>query len=205
MRASIRLLTAIALIGICGFAFVRGWGIVHFSLAMADIDSSEKRAEIAASWTAAPDVASAALQAVLKDKINVSDSLAAYRRRQALSLILSIKPLSSVDWLSLSIFRLVTDQPMEQVLGSLKLSMVTGPNEGNLMADRGTFGVSIWDSLSSDLQRRVATDLVAADMRENGKIRAVLSAEPERVRNDIRKSLLANGYLPKEIEQRLGF
>ena len=26
-----RLLTAIAMIGICGFAAARGWGIVHFS------------------------------------------------------------------------------------------------------------------------------------------------------------------------------
>ena len=68
MRASIRLLTAIALIGICGFAVARGWGIVHFSLAMANINSSEKRAEITATWAAAPDVASAALRAELRDE-----------------------------------------------------------------------------------------------------------------------------------------
>ena len=50
------------------------------------------------------------------------------------SSILSIEPLSSLDWLSLSGMQLVTDQPMEQVLGSLELSMLTGPNEGYVMA-----------------------------------------------------------------------
>ena len=103
---------------------------MHFSLATANIDSSEKRAEIINTWTAVPGVASAALQAELTEEINTSDPKAANSRREALSSILSIKPLSSIDWLSLSGMQLVTDQPMEQVLGSLKLSMLTGPNEG---------------------------------------------------------------------------
>ena len=34
MRADIRLWTAIAMIGICGFSVAQGWRIVHFSLAM---------------------------------------------------------------------------------------------------------------------------------------------------------------------------
>ena len=84
MRADIRLWTAIAMIGICGFAVARGWSIVHFSLAMANIDSSEKRAEIINRWAAVPDVASAALQAELKEKIDISDSKAANSRREAL-------------------------------------------------------------------------------------------------------------------------
>ena len=205
MRADMRLLTAIAMIGICGFTVARGWGIVHFSLAMANIDSSEKRAEIINKWTAAPAVASTALQAELREKINISDAKAANSRREALSSILSIKPLSSVDWLSLSGMQFVTDQPMDQVLGSLKLSMLSGPNEGYLMADRGVFGASIWDSLSPDLKTRVAIDLVSGDISGNEKIRDVLSAEPERVRNEIQEALLASGLSPKEIEQRLVF
>ena len=66
---------------------------------------------------------------------------------------------------------------MEQVLGSLELSMLTGPNEGYVMAERGIFGVSLWESLSPDLKRRVAIDLARAEMdQENEKFRAVLSA-----------------------------
>jgi hypothetical protein len=205
MRADIRLWTAIAMIGICGFSVARGWGIVHFSLAMVNIDSSEKRAEIINTWTSAPDVASAAWQAELTKRINTSDSKTANSRREALSSILSIEPLDSVDWLSLSGIELITDQPMEQVFESLELSMLTGPNEGYVMADRGIFGVSLWERLSPYLKRRVVLDLAAGEITGNEKFRAVLSAQPERVRNDLRAAMLATGLSPKEVEIRLGF
>ena len=81
-------------------------------------------------------------------------------QREALSAILSIKPLSSRDWLALSGVQLVTDQPMDDVLESLKLSTLTGPNEGYVMVERGIYGVSLWESLSPDLKSRVANDLL---------------------------------------------
>jgi hypothetical protein len=205
MRADIRLWTAIALIGICGFSVTRGWVIVHFSFAMANPDSSEKRDEIINSWSSVPEVASAALQAELREKIDISDQKAANSRREALSSILSIKPLSSVDWLSLSGWQLVTDQPMEQVFESLELSMVTGPNEGYVKAERGIFGVSLWERLSPDLKRRVVIDLVAGEIAGNEKFRAVFSAQPARVRNELRAAMLATGLSSNEVERRLGF
>jgi hypothetical protein len=212
MRLDIRLWTTIAIIGICGFAVARGWEIVHFSLAMADVDSSDKRAEITNTWAAAPDVASVALQADLKDNIDVSGPMAAIRRREVLSLILSIKPLSSMDWLTLSRMQLVTDQPIKQVLGSFKLSMLTGPNEASVMAGRGIFGISIWDSLPQDLKSHVAVDLgpiilgrTPAEGELGGQVRAIISGESDRVRNELREALLATGVAPKEIEKLLGF
>ena len=205
MRADIRLWTAIALIGICGFSVTRGWVIVRFSFAMATPNSSEKRDEIINSWSSVPEVASAALQAELREKIDISDQKAANSRREALSSILSIKPLSSVDWLSLSGWQLVTDQPMEQVFGSLELSMLTGPNEGYVMAERAIFGVSLWEKLSPDLKRRVVIGLVAEEIAGNEKFRAVLSAQPARVRNEVRAAMLATGLSSNEVERRLGF
>jgi len=212
MRASIRLLTAIALIAMSGLSVAQGWRIVHFSLATMNIDSSEKRAEITNTWRAVPGLASIALQASLTDEIDPSDMMVAYRRRAILSELLSIRPLSSVDWFSLSGMQLVTNQSMEDVLASLKLSMLTGPNEGYVMTRRGVFGVSLWESLSPDLKSRVAYDLgptlfphSPAEGAEGGKLRAALSAKPEHVRKEIREALLATGLSPKEIEQRLGF
>jgi hypothetical protein len=212
MRAGIRLLTAIALIAMSGLSVAQGWRIVHFSLATMNIDSSEKRAEITNAWRAVPGLASIALQADLTDEINPSDMMVAYRRRAILSELLSIRPLSSVDWFSLSGMQLVTNQSMEDVLASLKLSMLTGPNEGYVMTKRGVFGVSLWESLSPDLKSRVAYDLgptlfphSPAEGAEGGKLRAALSAKPEHVRKEIREALLATGLSPKEIEQRLGF
>src|SRR5262249_46354268 len=131
---------------------------------------------------------------------------------EILSEILSIKPLSSMDWFSLSTMRLVTDQSTEDVLASLKLSMLTGPNEAYIMVKRGIFGASLWETLSPDLKSRVAYDLVPtlfphtpAEGAESGKLRALLSAKPEHVRQEIREALFATGLSPKEIERTLGF
>ena len=206
MRVDIRFWTAIIVIGICAFSVVRGLSIVRFSLAMAaTIGSSEGRAEIIGTWATVPGVASTALQSRLKEKIDASNLTAANGRREALSAILSIEPLSSRDWLALSGVRLITDQPMEQVLGALMLSMVTGPNEGYVMADRGIFGVSLWEDLSPDLRRRAAIDLAAKEPPESGKLRAVVSTKSEMVRNELRTAMLAAGLSPKEVERRLGF
>jgi hypothetical protein len=205
MRADIRLWTAIALIGICSFSVTRGWAIVHFSFAMANVDSSEKRDLVINTGSSVPDVASAALQAELREKIDISDQKAANNRREALSSILSITPLSSLDWLSLSGLQLVTDQPMEQVLGSLELSIVTGPNEGYVNVERGIFGVSLWLRLSPDLKRRVANDLTAKEIVGNEKFQAVVSAQPARVRNELQDAMLGSGLSPNEVERRLGF
>jgi hypothetical protein len=208
MRAAIRLLTAITIIGICAFSVARGWSIAHFSLALMSIDSLEKGADALHPWTFVPGVASAALKAELRAKIDASAPKATNSRREALAAILSIEPLSSVNWLSLSGMQLITDQPMEQVLESLELSMVTGPNEGYVMADRGIFGFSLWERLPPELKRRVAVDLAdlaAGAIRWNKKFQAILSTKSEGVRNELRAALLATGLLPREVERRLGF
>jgi hypothetical protein len=205
MRVDIRFWTAIIVIGICAFSVVRGLSIVRFSLAMATIGSSESGAETIGTWATVPGVASTALQSKLKEKINASDLNAANSRREALSAILSVEPLSSAEWLSLSGVQLVTDQPMDQVLATLMLSALTGPNEGYLMADRGIFGASLWEDLSPDLRRRTAIDLAAEKPPENEKFRAVLSTKSEVVRNELRTAMLATGLSPKEVERRLGF
>jgi hypothetical protein len=203
MRADIRFWTAIALIGICGFAAVSGWNIAHFSFAMMGIDSSKKPAE-ARMWTSVAGVASTAWQAATADKIDPSDLTAANDRREALSAFLSIKPLSSYVWLVLSDMELASAQPMEGVLDSLRLSALTGPNENYVMVERGILGLSLWEDLSPDLKRRVAVDLTAERITENPNFGPVLASTPQEVRNELRTALLAGGLAPKDVE-RLGF
>jgi hypothetical protein len=205
MRPNIRLWTAIVVIGICGFSVARGLSIVRFSLAMATTDSPQKRAEIINKWSSAPDVASYALQAGLNFRIDPSDQKASDHQRQVVLALVSIKPMSSYEWLSLSNLQLVTDQPMEQVFDSLELSMLTGPNEGYVMADRGIYGASLWLRLPPDLKRRVAADLAFAEYTDIQKFRAFFAAQPEQVRNDLRQALIATGLTPEEVAKRLGF
>ncbi len=211
IRVTKRWLTAIALIVICGVSVAQGWGIVRFFLASMNIVSSEKRAEIADAWRATSGIISTALKDELADETNRSDLIAPYRRRALLSAILSIKPMSSTHWLSLSSAELSTHRPMEDVLGSLRLSMLTGPNEGYLMAERGTFVLSLWEKLPPDLKRHEAIDLgpvifprTPEEGTESGKFRAVLATKPESVKNELREALVATGLSPTVIEQRLG-
>ena len=120
IRVTIRLLTAIALIVISGVVVAQGWGIVRFFLAGMNIVSSEKRARTADAWRAISGITSTTLQDELADETSQSDIIAAYRQHELLSAILSIKPLSSMDWLSLSRTELMTHQSMEDVFGSLR-------------------------------------------------------------------------------------
>jgi len=212
IRVTIRLLTAIALIVICGIAVTQGWGIVRFFLASTNIVSAEKRARIADAWRATSGITSTALNDELADESNQSDIIAAYRRRELLSAILAIKPLSSGDWLTLSKAELMTHQPIEDVFGSLELSMLTGPNEGYVMGERAVFALSLWERLPADLKRHAAVDVAAmmlprtpAEGEMLGKIQAVLPAQPDRVRNEIREAVVATGVSPEEIKKGLGF
>ena len=161
MRGSIRLATAIVLIGICGFSVAQGWTIIRFSVATMNVESPEKREEIAKTWGTTPGPCLERRCGLFwRIKLILPIRRPPIEQREALSAILSIKPLSSRDWLALSGVQLVTDQPMDDVLESLKLSTLTGPNEGYVMVERGIYGVSIWESLSPDLKSRVANDLL---------------------------------------------
>jgi hypothetical protein len=204
--------TAIAVIATCGFLAAQGARIVRFSFAVANIDASEQRAEFIKAWSTVPGLASKALQTDLTDEINPSVLAASDHRRQILSAMLSIKPLSSSDWLSLSGLQLVTDQPIEQVLESLKMSVLTGPNESYLTVERGILGVTLWDRLSPELKSRVALDLgpmmaprTPAEGAGREKFRAVLFTKPRWVRNELREALLATGLSATVVEQQLEF
>jgi hypothetical protein len=203
-RITIRLLTATALIVMSGIAVAQGWGIVRFFLASTNIVSAEKRARIGDALRATSGITSTALKDELADETNQSDIIAAYRGRELLAALLSIAPLSSMDWLTLSRMELLTHQPMEDVFGSLKLSMLTGPNEEYVMAERGIYGVSLWQRLSPDLKRRVAADLAVDEHPDILKIRAFVSTQPEQVRTELREALIAAGLSPQEVEKRVG-
>ena len=211
MRGVVRLITAIAVIGMSGFSVVQGWMLFRFSVVMMSADSPDKRAGIVKTWGTTTGVASAALQNDLSDKIDVADQKAANRQREALAAILLVKPVSPQYWLALSGMQLITDQPMEDVLESLKMSTLTGPNEGSVMVDRGIYGVSLWLSLPPDLKSRVANDLLPVlfprtpeDRKEAGKLHALVASEPQRVRKELHEALLSAGVSPADIEQKLG-
>jgi hypothetical protein len=209
MRANVRYLTAIVLIAIGMLAVGQGWTIVSFSLAAQE--TADQRDRIATRWGTTPGLAATALRSALSDRVDAADQKAASRQREALIAILSIKPLSARDWLSLSAVQFLTDQSMDDVLESLKMSTLTGPNEGSVMVERGIYGVSLWEQLSPDLKSRTASDLIPMlfprtpkEGTEAGKLRELVSGQPERVRRQLKESLLASGVSAHDLERRLG-
>jgi hypothetical protein len=204
MRFDARFWTAIVVIGFCGLAVARGRSILHFSVAVAAVEPSEKRGETAGQWTGVSGIASTALKIELEDKFDPADWKASNKRRDDASALLAVKPVSAADWLSLSRLELLTAQPRAQILASLLLSWVTGPNEGYVMVERGSFGLSLWEVLSPDLRSRVVADLARAEISEDGKFRLILATKPEAVQKEIRTALMAVGLSPKEVERRLG-
>jgi hypothetical protein len=211
-RATLRLLTAIVIIVTSGFTVAEGWGIVRFFLTGVGIVSSGKRAVFADALQARSGVISTALLDELDEEIGRSDAISAYHQRELLPALLSIKPMSSMAWFLLSSAELTTHRSIEDVLASLKLSMLTGPNEAYVMVRRGVFGLSLWEQLPPDLKGGVANDLIPilfwrtpAEGAERGKLQAILAAEPEQARAEIRKALLAVGLSQNDIKQKVGF
>jgi hypothetical protein len=201
--------TGLAILGLCSFAIVRGWSIVRFVDARAHLDLREARVEAIRSWVGLPGLSSTALQESLTQMEDATDVDGARKRADELSALLSVRPLSSVNWLALGGMRLVTGQPEKEVLSALEMSWVTGPNEGSVMLQRGTFGLLLWEALPGDARRRVIDDIVGAlletpvDNSELALARNVLTAKSVDARLEITSRMQAESLSATQLA-RLG-
>ena len=205
LRQSARLLTAVAVIGLCAFALVRGVGIARFADARAHAGAPDARADAMRAWIDVPGVAADARQAMLTGGADPRDTEGARKREQALAAVLAARPLSSASWLSLAGARLVAHEPYDKVLAALAMSSVTGPNEGNIMLSRGIFGLVLWSALPPDARARTITDL-AEPMRialtpdpEVAAARGVLAGLGAPARDEIGALLRAQGVGEHEL------
>lgn len=199
-----RLLTVIAVLMLCLVAGLRGWSIVRFAAERTDAPADTVRA-----WAAVPGLAGDALAASLT-RMRSPDDLAGARRRAAdLTALLSVRPMSAADWLSLAGMRRVIGEPESAVLGALTMSWLTGPNEGNLMLQRGLFGAVQWQALPSDARQRTIADIIGAVLSAQlgdsdfALAKKVLDEEPAPVRHEIAALVAAEGLSLAQIA-RLG-
>jgi hypothetical protein len=208
-RTGVRLLTAVAILGLCSVAIVRGWSIVRFVDARAHFAAHKIGGEELRSWDTAPGLRDAALQISSTSIAGMTDVDGARRRADDLSELLSIQPLSSVNWLSLSGMRLVAGQSETEVLSALEMSWVTGPNEGNIMLQRGVFGILLWETLPPDARRRVIDDVAGAILgtpvgdSELNVVKNVLGEKSVDIRQEI-ASLMRARSVPASQLARLG-
>jgi hypothetical protein len=164
---SFRTLTALVVIGLCALAMSRGWSMIQFSQARAGLAPGERAADRLAAFAGVPGLAIAALEASATPVAGPSDQVGAKKRIDELTAVLSLRPMSSMNWLSLAGMRLVTGQPPEQVFSALAMSSLTGPNEHAIMYQRGVFELLQWEALPIDFRKRAIRDLSGAMLSGN--------------------------------------
>ena len=203
------LLTTFAILWLCSFAIVRGSSIVRFVDARAHFATHKIGLEEIRSWDKAPGLRDAALQISLTKIADMTDADGARKRMDDLSALLSVRPLFSVNWLSLSGMQLVAGRNQREVLSALEMSWVTGPNEGSIMLQRGVFGILIWETLPPDHRRRVIDDVAGAILatptgdNELKVVKNVLSEKTVDIRQEI-ANLMRAGSVPVGQLSRLG-
>src|SRR5215813_461662 len=94
-----RLLTTVAVIGLCAFAAWRGVDIVRFVAASEGATADQHRVEALRPWVATPGLAVAALEASLATALDPTDIDGARRRGEQIGALLARRPLSSMHWL----------------------------------------------------------------------------------------------------------
>jgi len=200
-----RVLTALAVLGLCGLAMVGGLNTVLFCIAGAAPARHEDRAAAVRPWAAVPGLAGAALQASLTSLADTTDIDGARARAEHLAALLAVKPSSSMNWLALAGMRLAAGQPTEKVLAALAMSSLTGANQGDVMSQRGILGLLKWEILPPDVRRRVVADIAGAILgntianRERNVVERILEIKSPGTRREIVALFRAEGLAARDL------
>lgn len=193
----IRLLTS-CLVVIAGLAVgLTGGNIVQF------VDHrTEKEADAVQSWIGTPGLTTFALAGRLHVTVVRPEAGTPSARAAILTQLLSVRPLSSADWLSLAGIGLVAGNPRQTAFAALEMSSLTGPNEGAVMWERGVFGLLQWEALPEAARTRTGIDL-AGPIRERlvedsdiALFKSILAPKPPKTRSDIATRMAAQGVSP---------
>ena len=199
---TIRLLTALAVIGICLWPLWQGFNVIRFAMAYSTPAALQP-------WFAVSGLAFDAREGALTLVNDCSDEMTIRKRRDEIAEILAIRPLSSRYWLQLAEARVDAHDVLAKVIDALDLSVVTGPNEGYMITQRGFFGIWQWEVMPSELRKRAVADLVARQNSSANQItdaqmawlRATLSEKTEQVRQEILLALQAQGFSTRKLNQ----
>ena len=191
-----RLLTALAVVGMCIWPVWKGFDVTRFALA-------GSKAEAVLPWLDDAGVAFAAREDALTSINNSSDDATIRKRRDEIAEMLAIKPLSSFYWIQLAEARVDAHEPIAKALEALQLSEVTGPNEEYMITQRGMFGIWKWEVLPPDVQQRSIADLVSGYLSDTklAWLKKTLAEKPEPVRQQIRSDLQTQGLSSTDLKR----
>jgi hypothetical protein len=89
----------------------------------------------------------------------------------------------------------------QQIVEAVRLSVLSSPNQQDVMVGREIFGVSHWELLPLELQQRTGADLAAELLaeREIADLRLALAGKSEKTRNEILAVLQTEGVPAKDL------
>jgi hypothetical protein len=137
------------------------------------------------------------------------DPVAATNRGEALGALLAVQPSATGDWLWLAGTRVAIGDPEARVLSALRMSYLTGPDEGEVMFERGLFGLLQWSILPEAVKERTARDLAGAildgTISKSGLqvIKSVLAGKPAEMRVEL-SAQLASQMVPPSLLAGIG-
>ena len=200
--STVRVLTALCIVGACTLVIARGLDLARFSFVYSQLDDKEVDLSSAlAVWKNDSGVGIVAREAILPVVETWDEKEKTEARRQGLTELLAVKPLSSGYWLSLARMRLATRQDLESVAKAMDMSVLTGANEGSLMWQRATFDLMFWNFLPHSVRARAALELHEDSLsaEQAASIRLILSEKSDQERREIRNLFQSRGGSKKLI------
>lgn len=194
-----RLITAItaAMVGL--WAVLAGVDIIRFDLARKSATSPQAASDLAA-WSGKTGFKAPALEARLRisdDGAGAMDAL--HRRHDLVTQLLTVRPLSSQGWIALAALRNALAMAPDGVDKAFLMSSLSGPAEGDVMAQRALLGLLLWEASADATRQRTLTDLCALAIYDPSRLRLVLQTKAETTRTAIRDGLVNHGCTARMI------
>jgi hypothetical protein len=192
-----RILTTLFILCACLSTMWLGSEIVRFRVAQERISDPTERAKSLQDWKSIGGLSISAREAKLALPIDQSGASGIEKRIEDLRDVLALRPLASEDWLFLARELFVKGKSVDKALIALNMSVLTGPNEGSIAAQRAALSISHWEVLNDDQKAHAVADLRGAvemgdyvPQFKKNELRKVLGSLSLDVRRNIRMRLV---------------
>ena len=121
------------------------------------------------------------------------------RRHDLLTRWIAARPLAAQAWVMLAAVRHSLAMPPAAIDKAFMMSGLTGPAEGDVMAQRALLGLLLWETSPAEVRKRTVNDLCALTVYDPSRLRLVLTTKAEAVRAAIRSDLVDHACAPRMI------
>ena len=200
-----KFVTALLILLASAFAITKGFEVVGFSIATRRAVSDEDRSDAIKPWMTTSGLSYAAREAHLRAVAGSKNPPSTADVGEEIAAILAARPLSSTYWISAAALSFSMGRS-ERAKKELMMSIVTGPNEGEVMGRRGAAAVLLWEILPDDLRQSAVSDLALVNLTpgERAQIAYGIGMQSPQARQRIKETLVSSGKIPNHVLGTLG-